>query len=437
MLFEISQKAEKEISKYCNDYEIYIEKEETLQFDAQKSSLEFVKEEINIGIGIRVIVDNKLGFAYTSDMDKIESLAENAFANGKLGGEDENFCFAEKSKLAKVDGIYDPSFENMDIEEGADFLKSIIDICEEEKCEPSSGGFQASSGEKLITNSNGVYASSKSTGFSAFIAVNAERGGEKSTAYDGIASCFFNLDGEKLAKDVCKIAKNSIGGVNIDTGDMNVVLDYSAISGLLATFINGFNADNVQRGRSILQNKLGDEIVSKNLSIYDDGTFKGGLSSSTCDDEGVLSEKTTLVENGVLNNFIYDVYTAKKANDENITTSSNGFRGSYAGTPQVSPSNVIFDFSQKVDISEIDNGFLATDVLGAHTANPISGDFSVEANNAFLIEDGEIDKPVKKAMISGNIFNALSNCEGINGEIKQLGPFIIPKFLAKDLRVVG
>ena len=437
MLSEISQKAEKEISKYCEDYEIYIEKEKSFQFDAQKSNLEFVKEEINIGIGIRAIVDNKLGFAYTSDMEKIESLAENAFSNAKLGGEDENFCFAEKSKLAKVEGIYDSSFENLDIEECAGFLKSIIDICEEEQCEPTSGGFQAASDEKLILNSNGVSATSKSTGFSTYIAVNAERNGEKSTAYDGVSSCFFDLDGEKLAKDTCQIAKDSIGGVNVETGDMNVVLDYHAVSGLLSTFISGFNADNVQRGRSTLQNKLGEKIVEDNLSIYDDGTFAGGLNSCACDDEGVFSEKTTLVENGVLNNFIYDLYTAKKANDENITTSSNGFRGSYASTPSVSPSNVIFDFSEKVDISEIDNGFLATDVLGAHTANPISGDFSVEANNAFLIDGGEIGEPIKKAMISGNIFNALSNCEGINSEIKQLGPFIIPKFLVKDLRVVG
>jgi len=437
MLFEISQKAEKEISKYSDDYEIYIEKEEVLQFDAQKSTLEFAKEEINIGIGIRVIVDDRLGFAYTSDMEKIEDLAEKAFSNGKLNEKDENFCFAQKSKLAKVNGTYDSKFESLDIGESTDFLESIISTCEEEQCEPTSGGFSTSREEKLIVNSNGVATTSKSTGFSAFIAVNAEKDGEKSTSYDGISSCLFDLDGEKLAKNTCQIAKDSIGGVNIDTGDTDVVLDYHAAVGLLGTFINGFNADNVQRGRSILGDKLGKEIVDTNLSIYDDGTFKGGLNSNVCDDEGIGSKKTTLVEDGILNGFIYDMYTAKKANEDDITTTSNGFRGSYAGTPSVSPSNVIFDFNEKINIGEIDNGFLATDVLGAHTANPISGDFSVEANNAFLIENGEITKPVKKAMVSGNIFNALSFCEGVESEIKQYGPFIIPKILCKDLRVVG
>jgi len=437
MLFEISDKAEKEISKYCDDYEIYIEKEKVFEFDAQKNNIEFIKEEINLGIGIRVITGNKLGFAYTSDLEKIEDLAQKAYSNGKLNEKDENFAFGEKSKLAKVKGVFDSKFENLDIEECADFLKSIIATCEEEQCEPTSGGFSAGFQERLIVNSNGVSANSKSTGFSSFIAVNAEKDGEKSTAYDGVSSCLFNLDGEKLAKETCQIAKDSIGGVNIDTGDMNVVLDYHAGVGLLSTFINGFNADNVQRGRSVLQDKIGDRIVDNNLSIYDDGTFVGGLNSGACDSEGTPSKKTVLVKDGVLNSFIYDMYTAKKANDEDTVSTSNGFRGSYASTPSVSPSNVIFDFNEKISISEIDNGFLATDVLGAHTANPISGDFSVEANNAFLIEGGEITKPVKKAMISGNIFNALTNCEGVKSEIKQYGSCIIPKILCKDLRVIA
>lgn len=437
MLFEISEKAEKEISKYSNNYEIYLEKEEVLQFDAQKSNLEFAKEEINFGIGIRVIVGNRLGFAYTSDVGKIEDLAKKAFSNAELSGKDENFCFSERSTPANVNNIYDTKFENIQIDESIDFLESIINVCEEEGCEPTSGGFSASRTENLIVNSNNISATNKSTGFSAFIAVNAEKNAEKSTAYDSISSCLFELNGEKLARDTCKIAKDSIGGVNIDTAEMNVVLDYHGAVGLLNTFLNAFNADNVQRGRSLLADKVGNQIVDTSLSIYDDGTFEGGLNSGNCDDEGTGSEKTILVENGILKGFIHDCYTAKKANDENITSTSNGFRGSYAGTPSVSPSNVIFDFAEKTDISEIDNGFLATDVLGAHTANPISGDFSVEANNAFLIENGEISKPVKKAMISGNIFNILSNCEGVGSEIRQYGPFIIPRILCKDLRVVG
>ena len=144
--------------------------------------------------------------------------------------------------------------------------------------------------------------------------------------------------------------------------------------------------------------------------------------------------RTTLVEDGVLKGFLYDIYTANK---DGVESTSNGFRGSYAGIPSVGSSNVIFDFKNSIDISEIDSGFLTTSVLGAHTANPITGDFSVECSNAFAIENGEIARPVKKAMMSGNIYDILSNCDALKSEVKQKGSFILPKVFARDVRVVG
>ena len=132
--------------------------------------------------------------------------------------------------------------------------------------------------------------------------------------------------------------------------------------------------------------------------------------------------------------FLYDIYTANK---DGVESTSNGFRGSYAGIPSVGSSNVIFDFKNSIDISEIDSGFLTTSVLGAHTANPITGDFSVECSNAFAIENGEIARPVKKAMMSGNIYDILSNCDALKSEVKQKGSFILPKVFARDVRVVG
>lgn len=118
-----------------------------------------------------------------------------------------------------------------------------------------------------------------------------KKNGEKSTAYDSISSCNFDLDGEKLANETCKVAKDSIGGVNVETKDNKVILDYRGAVGLLSTFINAFNADNVQRGRSILKDKIEKPIVDTNISIYDDGTLEGGLNSSISDSEGVKTEK--------------------------------------------------------------------------------------------------------------------------------------------------
>ncbi|MDR2873873.1 MAG: TldD/PmbA family protein [Methanobrevibacter sp.] len=435
-MYEIAEDAVKELKKYGSEFEIFIEKEEVIELNSKKSVLNFAKDENNFGIGIRVIENNKVGFAYTSNPKDISKVIKQAFSNSKLNEKDENFSFAEQGqKYKKVKGIFDSKFnKKTDLDKGIDFINTLLNTVKDEKCEATSANFYAISSNNLIVNSNDLSVENSGTGFTGSLAVNADKGGEKSTAYDSISSCVFDLNGEKLGNDVCKLAKDSIGGINIETGNMDVILDYNAASGLLSSFISSFSADNVQRSQSHLKGKEGSKIVSEDLSIYDDGIYESGLSSSISDGEGTSSQKTILVKEGILENFIHNIYTANK---DNVKSTGNGLRTSYLSTPINMNSNVIFDFKNSIDISEIDNGFLATDVLGAHTANPVSGDFSVEANNSFLIENGEITKPVKKAMISGNIFKGLEDSQAVKSDIKQYGSFIIPKILSKNLNIIG
>lgn len=418
-----------------SDYaEIYVENEKSIDVDIQNNEVKFAKEESIYGLGVRVILDSKMGFSYTTNIDKIKETVENAIFNAKSNIADEYFEFADKSEYKPVKGLYDKKIQSMSIQNSIEFAKIMIDIVEEENCEPTSGGFSAGCYESMILNSNGLECSEKSSSFSGFIAVNAEADGTISTAYEGDSSRSFNINPEWIAYNASDIAKRSLYGIPVETSDMDVILDYRAASGLLGSFINAFNSDNVQRGRSIYANEIDNQVVSPSLNIYDDGTLEGGLSSSIVDGEGTSTQKTELIKNGVLKNFIYDIYTAKKGNTK---STGNGMRASFADMPSVSLSNFVLEFDQLMDISDVKNGLIVTDVLGAHTANPISGDFSVEANNAFKIENGEIKSPVKKAMLSGNIFELMKNVSGISGDIRQMGPFVIPRIGVTNLRVVG
>ncbi|AMK15881.1 TldD/PmbA family protein [Methanobrevibacter olleyae] len=433
MLYELAEEAKREILKYSDDYEIYLDNMELLQLDSQKTDLNFAKEEINLGIGIRIIRDGAVGFAFTSDMEKIAKTCENAYLNSKLNSKDENFSFAEVEKLPKIKGTLDKKFRELDLDELTTYLKSVLNCVEDNGCQTTSGGFSAAEEERLILNSNGVETYDKSTGFSLGISINAVKDGDLTTAYDSASSCVYDLDGIKLAEDICNLAKSSLGGEDIETSNKDLVLDYHAVTGLLSTFMSGFSADNIQRGRSRLAGKIGEKVVTDNLSIFDDGTHDGGLNSAISDDEGTASKRTTLVEDGILKGYLYDIYTANK---DGVKSTSNGFRASYAGTPSVSGSNIIFDFKNSVLESEIKDAFLVTDLLGAHTANPITGDFSVEASNSFLINKGD-KKPIKKAMISGNIYDLLADAIAVGDELKQRGSFIIPKLLLHDVRIIG
>ena len=420
--------------KYTDQAEIYVEKEEGVNVDIKKDKVDFAKEAFTFGVGVRVIVDGKMGFSYTTNLDNLEETVKSAVFNAKSNEIDENFAFAPKSEYPDIKGIFDSEIEFLDLEDIIGFGKIMLATVLDEKCEPTSGGFSTGYSKFILANSEGAVAKNVSSIFSGYMAVNVDDGEGVSTASESDSSRYLDIDPEEIARTACKIAKDSRGGKPVETGDVPVILDHHAASGLIATFSSALNADNVQRGRSVFADKMGEEVVSKSLTVYDDGTLKGGLRSSTSDGEGVPSQKTPLIEGGILKNFLYDIYTSKKGG---VKSTGNGMRLSYGDVPAVGLSNLILDFDDIKDISEVKNGVLVTDVLGAHTANPISGDFSVEAMNAFKIENGDIKHPVKKAMLSGNIFKAMGAASAGSAEKRKLGPFVLPPILVENLRVVG
>ncbi len=434
MIYEIAEDVKKTIADKCDAYEIYIDESRVIELDTLKDELNFAKEEIELGVGIRILKDQKQGFAFTSNMDNLKDTALKAIENSKLTKVDENYSFAEVEKVNDVEKVYDDKFKDLSLDESVEFLKSSIATASDTGCEVTGAGFSASEGRSLIVNSNGVSIEDKGTGFGLGLSVTIQKDGEIATSYNSASSRFFDIDGDKMASEVCELAKSSLNTKPVETDDYSVVLDYYAAVGLLQTFISAFNGENVLRGRSILQGKIGSQITSPTLSIIDNPLLEKGMYTAKCDGEGSVSRQTDLVKEGVLSSFIYDIYTANKAG---VETTSNGLRGSYLSTPMISPTNLEFRFSEMRDLSEIDKGVLTTSVLGAHTANPISGDFSVEASNAFKIENGELTEPISKAMVSGNIFEIMKSVEGLNSEVKQYGSFILPKLLVHDLRVVG
>jgi PmbA protein len=434
MMHDIANQALDLALKYTDQAEIYVEKEEGVNVDIKKDKVDFAKEAFTFGMGVRVIVDGRMGFSYTTNLDNIEPIIKSAIFNAKSNEIDENFAFAPKSEYPSIKGIFDSKIEYLDLEDIIGFGNIMLDTVLDEKCEPTSGGFSTGYSKFIIANSEGTVAQDVSSIFSGYISVNVDDGENVSTASEYDSSRYLDINPVQIAQKACKIAKDSRNGNSIETKDFPVILDHHAASGLVATFSSALNADNVQRGRSVFADKIGKEVVSNSLSIYDDGTLDGGLQSAVCDGEGISSQKTSLIEKGLLKNFIYDIYTAKKGG---VESTGNGMRSSYGDVPAVGLSNFILEFEDLKDISEIDDGVLVTDILGAHTANPISGDFSVEAMNAFKIENGELKHPIKKAMLSGNIFQAMRVASAGSAEIRKIGPFVLPTILIENLRVVG
>ena len=175
------------------------------------------------------------------------------------------------------------------------------------------------------------------------------------------------------------------------TEEADVIMDPRALEELLRfTLIPAIAGENVVRGKSPLAGKIGSKIASEVLTIMEDPSLPNAFSSARGDDEGIPTSKKVIIEGGVLRTFIWDNYWAKV---KGVKPTGNGFRNWQSGSVSTRPTNLVIKPGEKTLedlIGEVRRGYYVAGLQGAHSSNPDTGDFSVVANPAFLIEDGEI-----------------------------------------------
>jgi len=420
----------------ADEAEIFCVKGRSISIDIHRDVIDLARESLVSGIGIRAIVKGAVGFSSTNDTQRIEDACVLAVKSANVRGSDPLWSgLPRKKKPAQVGGIFDKNIANIEIEPCIDFtiemikgVKSIPSVI------PTSGHFSCGSATKLILNSNGVEIEEEDTMIQASIdAITKDV--PLSTASEFDMSRNLDIDFYKIGERASLLARRSQNGISTETCDSVVLLEPLAFADILEnTLVTSLNADNVQKGRSALIGKMGSKIAADDLSIIDDGTFQGGIGTSVCDDEGTPSRRIEVVKNGVLSSFLYDCYTAGKEKRE---STGNAVRPSFTGTPSIGIRNMIIEHPSFDVIAETKEGVIVDTVIGAHTANPISGDFSVEARNSFLIKNGEIASPIKSMMISGNIFELLKNIDGIGKDIRKVGSVITPTVRISKMRIIG
>ncbi|MDW7731686.1 MAG: TldD/PmbA family protein [Methanolobus sp.] len=436
-MYELAKKGLKAATDFgADEAEIFIMEDHKTSVDIRKGEIEGAKENISQGLGIRAIVNGAVGFASTNIISRIDDAARSAVSSARVRDSDPDWkSLPSDGEYPQVSGTRDPELEQMELDECISYTVQMIEGARSVKgIVVTSGSFGRSFGKRLIMNTNDVEIEESATGISGFTDV-ITAGDSISTAYDFAVSRKNDIDFLSIGKNAAELADQSRNGISIEPKRTNVILHPFAFSDLLGNaFMPSIDADNVQKGRSNLIGRIGERIATEKLSIIDDGLLEGGIETGQSDDEGVPSQRTTVIENGVFRSYLYDSYTAGK---DNVKSTGNASRGSYFSTPSVGPRNFIVDYPGTDIIEDTDEGVMVHTVIGAHTANSISGDFSVEARNAFTIKDGKIDKPIKSLMISGNIFDMLKKMNGAGTDIRKVGGSVTPSVRIEGMSVVG
>lgn len=444
--------------------EAFYSKKTELEIRAEKKEVKIGQLTSDVGVGIRLALKKNggfsLAFTYSADFSKkaLDEAIEQALKICRVRKPDADFrSLPEKISFETVSGIYDKKIPEFPSEEAIDLVNHQMEVASADKrVETVRGLTTLTVNEISIMNSLGVSGSYMASCFYTFIYVLAKVGDSQGVSWEDYGGCFYDANEPfEVAKKAMNLAVQQLHAKPIEGAKMDLIISPDALAKLLIyTLIQEIRADRVQKQQSPLVGKLNQEIASKALTIINDGRIPKAAGSKPFDDEGVPTTKTTIVEKGVLKNFLYDTYSARK---EEAKSTGNALRHAllqiipkYKLKPFISLTNIVIEpEATSVDnmIKEVKNGIITKDFIGTHTSNPQSGAFSIAPYCAFKIENGEIKYPIKESMIGGDILTLLKNIEIVGKDVKQVllydaalikdATLIAPTVLVKDVAVSG
>lgn len=429
----------------AQEAEAYVYEGQATSIGIELGQINKTNRIIDRGLGIRVIANKTMGFAYTNiinDQKAVEGTVLRALSAAKASKPDPDWRgLPQKKPYASTEGTFDQKIVDLKSEELVDAAQTMLDAAGgvDKRVFPIEGGMGSGYLSNAVANSKGVAGFDKGTIVECSVATLAKEGGAVTpVCFEFNAARNYKIDPVWVGREAAKLAVSALKTKSVETKSAKVIFTQFALQDLLAhTLINAIKADSVQRNQSAFKGKIGETVASENLTIYDDGLVPNGIRTSVFDGEGVPRQRTPVIEKGVLKNFLYDTYSAEKDGKE---STGNASRAAYLSTPSIDTTNFHITPGNKTPeemLSEVDDGLIVYYLQGAHSSNPISGEFSVVATPAWKIKNGEITHSSRGVMLAGNIFEVLKNVSVVGSNERQMGQLISPWIQVENVRIIG
>lgn len=433
---------EKALKSGASQAEVFLKTSERLSAEVKKGLPEAIEFSSNMGYSLRILVDGRLGFSYSTSLEEWERALSTALESARWAEPDRCLNLPERSlyeepkvfdpEIERI--IYSPSKKDIALTKAQIIEKSATEDKRIKNLRNCQASFSLS--ETIIFNSKGITERYKATGCSAQVMAVAEACGDSQMGWDFESSRFLSdISFERVGSTASRRALRLLEPKKITPQKAQVAFENSVAAEFLSIFSALLSADAVQKGKSLLKDKVGKKVISDILNIVDDGLLPSAVGSKPFDDEGVPTTKKILIREGVVESLMHNTYTACKGGER---STGNAIRGGYSSIPLVGPTNLYLECSKTSEdiLSALDRGLFVTDAMGVHTANPISGDFSIGVSGLW-VEGGIIKHPIKEAVITGNILELFSNVEMADKDFRFYGNIGSPGILIKTLDISG
>lgn len=440
MLEKVIEIAEKKLKGF--QWEIFYLKNKKLKAESNDFKLEKVSSAEDSGFSIRVLNGYCQGFAYSTSFtdEAINETIEMAKALSEITSPDEGNYLIEKLQETEKIEYFDTFAVNLPFEEKVEKaieLEMLVKSKDDRIKAVRSSTFIENIVYTTLVNSNAVKIEEKGTYYTAMVSAVAVENSDSQIAWSYNSTRFLgDLNLEEIASEAVFHSTSLLNAKTIPTKKMSILLAPHALTELLGTFSYAFTGDALIKGKTLFKDKVGKKVASVKLSIIDNGRYPKGFYSSSYDAEGIVKRKNVLVENGIFKGFLHNLYTAKKTG---LSSTGNAIKKDFRSLPSVDITNFYIEKGNdniKEFLEEAEEVLYIIDLMGLHTADPISGEFSLGASG-LVYHKGEIVKSVRGITIAGNFLDILKNAILVGDDLKFYGNIGSPSVVVEGLTVAG
>ncbi|GBE15934.1 MAG TPA: TldD/PmbA family protein [Proteobacteria bacterium] len=424
----------------ADDAEAIVRFTDSSRIEVKAAAIEGSRRNREISAAVRVLVGNRPGFAYMTDPDAgaVKDMVQDAVEGAKLVPSGDENRFSTAAGVGDVGNIFHHAgFE-------APLNRKIDMACSLEASAMAAHPaittvYKPSYTERYqvtAISSGGVVWSYEDTLFSVGVQAVAENNSGSQTGYDyQVCRNPLDLEPDAVGLRAGLEAGGLLGGAPPETGEYPALIPAKVTVGLLDVLASSFSADEIQKGRSGLTGKMGQQIFSPMISISDKGLLPGGVGSVPFDDERVCPISRLLVDAGVMAGCFHTIRTGGREGKE---STGNGFRGSMSSVPSPGATNLILEPGTAPAEKSLPSGVVLQieDLMGLHTVDRVSGDFSLGAAG-YILRGGERMEPFRNAVVSGNLFQLFSMVLAVGNDLEFYGSTAAPELLVESIIVSG
>ena len=392
-----------------------------------EGDVESLSSAESAGVGVRVVVDHRQGFAYAGTLDDEvlgETLAE-ARDNAGFATPDEFLGLAEPDGVPVADlDLFRDHLADLTTDAKIDLAASLeraVRGSDARITGVEAAEYVDAMAEGAVVTNTGIRASGRETGCYLATSCIATEGDDTQTGFGfSVGREPADLDVEVAAADASRRATRLLGATKPPSGRFTVVLDPYVTAQFLAIIGSTMSGEAVLKGRSLFADRLGDEVATPLVTLVDDPTNPLAYTATETDGEGLATRRNPLIADGVLQRFVQNSYTARRSG---TASTGSAVRGGFKSTPGVGCMALALAPGHKHQpelLADVGDGVLVSSVSGLHSGvNPVSGDFSTGAEG-LRITGGALGAPLREFTVASTLQRMLKDVAAIGADVEWL-----------------